>query len=286
MRALVAVADFGSFTHAARRLGLTPSAVSKLVSRLEQRVSARLLQRTTRRVHPTETGHQTIERARRILSELDALDAQADRTSAEPSGTLEITAPPVFGQERVVPVGFRLLKRWPKLRVTFSLTDRVVDVVAEGIDVAVRYARSPSPTSWTARKIGEERSVLCATPAYFSRHAVPKTPLDLMRHEHIVDRRYSALTIRERASSDKTLVLQREGRVEVDGTRGALAAALAGLGIAELEIYLVEEHLRAGRLQEVLKGHLPVRSGIYVMHAPGPNVPAKVRAFVEEMTKG
>jgi DNA-binding transcriptional LysR family regulator len=287
LRAIVAVADAGSFTAAGQRLGVTPSAVSKLVSRLEQHLGLRLFQRTTRRVHATEHGASYLERTRRVLSELDGLGREVERVSDEPRGTLKITAPPMFGEQRVVPAAFRLLKRWPNLRVTFDLTDRVVDVVTEGIDVAVRYAPSPRPTSWTAHKIGEEHVVLCATPGYFAKRGIPRTPAELARHDNVVDvtggRRYTSLSLRERPGSKRLVAIQREGRVEVDGTRSALAAALAGLGIAELEMYLVEEHLRTGRLQEVMAGCVPVRGNIYVMHAPGPNVPPKVRAFVAEM---
>jgi DNA-binding transcriptional LysR family regulator len=289
LRAAVAVGELGSFTAAANRLGLTPSAVSKLVSRLERRLSARLFMRTTRRVQPTDAGRGFLERTRRVLSELDALDKELERPELEPRGLLKITAPPVFGERVVVPTALTLVERWPGLRVSFDLSDRVADLVGERFDIAVRYTRAPSPTTWVARKIGEERRVLCAAPSYLERSGVPRTPAELATHEHIVmvanGRRFSTLNVRERPGSGRLTLLQLEGRVEVDDTRSVIQAALAGAGIAELETYLADEHLRAGRLREVLHGCMPVERSIWVMHAPGPHVPPKVRAFVDAMLK-
>jgi DNA-binding transcriptional LysR family regulator len=274
----------GSFTLAARQLGLTPSAVSKLVQRLEHRLGVRLMHRTTRRVSLTEAGRIYCERARRVLAEMEGLEQDLRGGNTVPRGLLKLTAPPNFGELKVMPVVVQLLHAWPDLRIEASFTDEVLDLVAEGIDVAVRFAAKPTPASWVAKKLMDQRRKLCASPSYLARRGVPRSIEDLALHDHVMGpRHFGGSNLVLRTWLGRAEKVQISGRLEVSHSRNVLAAALAGLGLAELDEYCIEDHLREGRLVSVLDGRLPVERTVWVMHAPGPNVPAKVRAFVEAM---
>jgi DNA-binding transcriptional LysR family regulator len=287
VQAAVAVADSGSFTTAAGKLGLTPSAISKLVSKLERRLGVRLFQRTTRKVQLTEVGRRYVERARRVLLDLEELDRDVGQGDDSPRGLLKITAPPLFGEVHVLPVSTRLLRRWPELQVTLDFTDRMVDVIAEGFDIAVRFTALPTPTTWTARRLTDQRLVLVASPHYLQRHGTPRTPHELASHQHVIysaaGRLWSTMKVRERPGSSKLITIPVNGRIQVDSSRAELEAALAGVGISDVEQYAAREHLKAGRLVELMPGYLPVERQVWLMHAPGPHVPAKVRVFVKEM---
>jgi DNA-binding transcriptional LysR family regulator len=284
MMALVAIADSSSFAGAAQELGLTASAVSKLVSRMEARMRVRLVHRTTRRVRLTEMGLLYCERARRVLEELDTSERELEHLDPEPKGTLSVTAPVVLGRARVLPVVMAFQGRHPGVRVVFEATDRVVDLIQERIDVAVRTVAEPPPTM-VARKLDDDVRLLCASPAYLAARGAPKSPTDLARHDCLPCRvhgepapwRFKAVG----GAPARSLTV--DGRLHLSDSHSIREAALAGLGIADLPRYLVAQDLEAGRLVRVLE-HAPreVR-GIYVLYAPSPFTSAKVRLFVDAL---
>jgi LysR family transcriptional regulator, transcriptional activator for dmlA len=284
MMALVAISNSSSFSGAATDLGLTASAVSKLVSRMETRLRVRLVHRTTRRVRLTELGLLYCERARRVLEELDTSERELQHVDPNPKGTLRITAPVVLGHARVLPVIMAFQQRYADVRVLFDATDRVVDLIQDRIDIAVRTVAEP-PLSMVARKLDEDVRHLCASPAYLVQHGTPRIPADLTRHECLPCRvDGDAVPWRFKSSAGgaaKTLVV--DGRLQLSDSLSIREAALAGLGIADLPRYLVADDLDAGRLVRVLDAVPRVVRGIYAVYTPSPFTPAKVRLFVDAL---
>ena len=283
MMALVAIAERTSFAGAAQDLGLTASAVSKLVSRMEQRLKLRLVHRTTRRVQLTELGLLYCERARRVLEELDSSERELQHLDPDPKGTLRVTAPTVLGRARVLPVIMAFQLRFPAVRVLFDATDRVVDLIQEQVDVAVRTVAEPPPTM-VARKLDDDVRHLCASPEYVAERGVPATLADLARHECLPCRVHGEpAPWRFKSSNGAAKLLQVDGRLHLSDSFSIHDAALAGLGIADLPAYLVERDLAQGRLLRVLPEVPRVVRGVYVVYAPSPFTPTKVRLFVEAL---
>jgi LysR family transcriptional activator of dmlA len=284
MMALVAIADSSSFSGAAVDLGLSASAVSKLVSRMEARLKLRLIHRTTRRVRLTELGLLYCERARRVLEELDTSERELQHLDPEPKGTITITAPVVLGRARVLPVVMAFQQRYPDVRIVFDATDRAVDLIQEGFDVAVRTTSDPPP-AMVARKLDDDVRLLCASPAYLARMGTPKTLADLARHDCIPCRINGEPAPWRFKSSGKGGVraVPVDGRLQLSDSHSIRDAALAGLGIGDLPSYFVAQDLQAGALVRVLEGVPRIVRGIYVVYAPSPFTPTKVRLFVEAL---
>src|SRR5882672_338890 len=187
MAAFVRVVETQGFSAAAPALGLTPSAVSKLVTRLESRLGVRLLQRTTRAIHLTADGEAFYEQARRIVGEIAALEAELTDRRGTPQGLLRVTTSLAFSTHQLAPLIGQFLERYPAVQLELIPTDRVVDLVEEGVDLAIRVGRL-ADSSFMARKIGEDVRLVCATPAYLARHGTPKRPEELAQHNFIFSR--------------------------------------------------------------------------------------------------
>jgi DNA-binding transcriptional LysR family regulator len=283
MMALVAIAERASFAGAAADLGLSASAVSKLVSRMEARLRVRLVHRTTRRVQLTELGLLYCERARRVIEELDTSEQELQHLDPDPKGTLRVTAPTVLGRARVLPVVMAFQARFPAVRVLFDATDRVVDLIAEQVDVAVRTVAEPPPTM-VARKLDDDVRHLCASPSYVAARGLPKTTADLAEHECLPCRVHGEpAPWRFKASNGSIKALQVDGRLHLSDSFSIRDAALAGVGIADLPEYLVARDLAEGRLVRVLPAVPRIIRGVYVVYAPSPFTPSKVRLFVEAL---
>ncbi|WP_395839034.1 LysR family transcriptional regulator [Cystobacter fuscus] len=283
MSILVAVVDAGSLSAAAAKLGMTSSAVSKQVSRLEARLGIRLLQRTTRRMQLTEAGARYCERARFILESIESVEREAESVQDTPHGTLRITAPTVLGQVQVMPVVLAFQRAHPAMKVHVEFSDRRFDLIDEGVDVAIRMTAQPPP-AFVARRLGDDRRVLCASPDYLARAGRPRRPGDLSNHECIVfvaGQPVETWHLRATEDAEHTTPIRVSGRLHVNNTHALRQAALAGLGLADLPRYLVEEDLATGRLKAVLERFMPVGRGVFAIYAPAPYVPAKVRHFVE-----
>ncbi|WNG46671.1 LysR family transcriptional regulator [Archangium minus] len=287
MSILVAVVDAGSLSAAAAKLGMTSSAVSKQLSRLEARLGIRLLQRTTRRMQLTEAGARYCERARSILESIESVEREAESVQDTPHGTLRVTAPTVLGQVQVMPVVLAFQHAYPAVKVHVELSDRRIDLVEEGIDVAIRMTAQP-PSAFVARRLGDDRRVLCASPDYLARAGRPRRPSELTDHDCIVfvaGQPVETWHLRATEDAEHTSPIRVSGRLHVNNTHALRQAALAGLGIADLPRYLVEEDLAAGRLEAVLGRFIPVGRGVFAIYAPAPYVTAKVRRFVEMLEK-
>jgi len=276
----------GSFAAAARELGLTPSAVAKSVARLEADLGLRLLHRTTREVSLTSDGHGLFERCRRIVDELDALRADAEGVRGEPSGTLRLNAPITYGRKVLVPQLARLAARHPRIALDVTFSDRFADVVKEGFDAAVRIGHLRDSTL-VARPIAQQRLVVCASPLYLQSAGRPTKPDALSGHRCLVFRMPSTGRIRpwEFVAGRRAHALTPRSTVTMNDGEALVAAAVAGLGLAQVPDLMAEDELRAGRLVEVLKSFRPPPLPIALVYPSSRQVTPRLRTLIDALTK-
>ncbi len=275
------VVDSRSFSAAAARLGLSKSAVSKQIAKLEDRLGARLLNRTTRTLSPTDAGQDFYERCIRVAREVEEAERAITHLSAEPRGLLRLNAPASFGREYLAPLVPEMLARWPELRIEALFEDRFVDVVAEGFDLVIRITRLQD-SSLVARRLASCRRVVCAAPAYLERRGVPRVPADLLQHDCIL---YSYATDQnewEFVGPDGRLETVRvDGRLRANNAEVTLAALLAGAGLALSPDFIVGPALADGRLIPLLTEYENPFGAIYAVWPHNRNLAAKVRAVVD-----
>ena len=280
LRIFVAVAEGEGFAPAARRLGVSPPAVTRAVAALERRIGARLLHRTTRVVRTTEAGVRFLGDCRRILTELDEAEARAAGLHAEPRGRLAVTAPVMFGRLFVTAVILDFLAERRGIEIRASLSDRVVDLIEEGLDVAVRIAHLPDSTL-AAVRVGSVRQVLCASPAFLATHGTPRHPSDLARFETVAFGTAERLPPWSFAAAEGELRVDLASRLVANTPDVAVVSALAGFAIARVLSYQVGAELRDGRLVRLLPDFEPPPIPIHVVHPEGRRASARVRAFVD-----
>ncbi|HEK1766412.1 TPA: LysR family transcriptional regulator [Pseudomonas putida] len=279
--AFVSAVKVGSFTAAAASLGLTRSAVGKSIARLESRMAVRLLNRTTRKLSLTDEGQVAFERWRQILEDLDEVETTMAQRRGRPTGTLRLTAPLSFGQRHVLPILDVYLKQWPELRADIRFTDRFVDLVEEGVDVAVRIGAPKEDSQLLTRTVAWQQFVTCAAPEYLQRHGVPQAPADLYGHDKI------AFLAGEKASpwrfhTDEGLHLCEEpGRLNIDSSEAMLDGARAGFGLIHLPTYITGNDLRAGTLVEVLADYRPPADPIRIVYPSKRHLSPRVRGFID-----
>jgi DNA-binding transcriptional LysR family regulator len=288
MAAFVRVVDAKGFSAAAPALGLTPSAVSKLVTRLEARLGVRLLQRTTRAIHLTEEGGAFYEQAQRIVGEIEALESRIVDRRGTPHGLLRVTTSLAFATHQLTPVLPEFLARYPEIQFALLPTDRVVDMVEEGVDVALRIGRM-ADTSFVARRIGEDRRVICATPDYLARHGTPTRPEELLRHNCILSRERSHLNRWAFRIDGEIREIEVTGRLAVDEGDAQLQLALQGIGIVRLTRLTVAQAVRTGGLVSLLpefsaEQPLPINAVYPHRRHLAPKVPAFVDFLIEKFT--
>jgi DNA-binding transcriptional LysR family regulator len=280
MRAFVTVAELHGFAAAARRLRISPPVVTRLVAALEEELAIRLLQRTTRSVALTDAGARYLERAQRILADLDEAErtARAERTA--PAGRLVIAAPEVFGRREVAPLVCDFLARYPEVTGELVLADRIVNLVEEGVDVAVRIGVLRD-SSLRARAVGATRRVVVASPRYLAERRRPRKLADLAGHAVV---HFSALTAQPEWRFHRR---GREVRVPIaprlvtNSADAAIGHAERGGGLAMVLAYQVKELVAAGRLEIVLARHEPPPLPIQLVHPATRLPPANLRAFLE-----
>ena len=274
------VVDARSFSGAARALGLSKSAVSKQIARLEDRLGARLLNRTTRRLSVTEAGAAFYERCARMVAEASAAERAVMDLDTAPRGLLKISAPMSFGQLHLAAAIVEFHGRHASLRIEMDLDDRVVDLIGEGYDVAVRIAQLP-PSSLIARRLATNRRIVCAAPDYLARRGVPQTPHDLLGHDCL---NYTYLLSGGEwrfDGPDGPVGVRVGGSFAANNGDVLRQAALAGRGIIFTPTFLVGDDLRTGRLVRVLSGYNGADTGIYAVFPHGRHLSPKVRAFVD-----
>lgn len=280
MTMFVAVADAGSFAGAARRLGVSPPVVTRAVAALEDRLGVRLLTRTTRLVRLTDAGGRYLEDCRRILADLDEADESAAGVNAAPRGLLSLTAPVLFGRLYVLPVVGAYLRRYPEVHVNAMFLDRIVNLVDEGLDVAIRIGELPD-SSLQAVKVGQVRQVVCAAPDYLADRGTPMHPAELKRHTVIAATGITPTADWKFTDGGIAISVKVTPRLNVNTNDGAIAAASAGLGLTRVLSYQAAPQLSSGALQIVLADYEPPPLPIHVVHREGRRPSAKARAFVD-----
>lgn len=278
--AFVRVAEAGSFTRAATDLGLTKSTVSEAVRRLEQALGVRLLDRTTRRVTPTEAGRAYYQRARRALDEANAAAADARALHERPAGRLRVATPGMFAQRHIVPLLPALLADWPDLQVELVEGAAAVDLLEAGVDLAIRIAPAMAETL-VARRLGASRVVIVAAPAWLAAHAAPAHPRELSTMATIG---FSPLLWGREwrfQGKDGAVIAPIRPRVLTDASDTLRAAALAGLGLAAMPSWMVFDELERGELVQVLADWPTAPVGIYAVYPSNRLMAAKVRVFTD-----
>lgn len=273
-----------SFVKAAERLDLSTTAVSRYVAELEDHLHTRLLQRTTRRINLTETGRAFHERCVQILAELDEAEREAAQEAAEPRGTIRLTTSINFGTHQLTPAIALFLARHPQVKFDVSLSDRIVDIIEEGFDLAIRIGGTGAQ-NLVARKLGETRLVACAASAYLARHGAPAAPEDLVRH-NCLTYEYAlrdAWTFRDAKGRDRTVRVA--GSLNSNNGDLNVAAAVQGVGITLEPDFIVGTELKNGTLVRVLESFEAPALPIYAVYPSRRFLPAKVRGFVDFLTE-
>jgi DNA-binding transcriptional LysR family regulator len=284
-RMFMAVIETGSFVGAAQRLGASSGQASKLVSRLESDLGVRLLNRTTRSVQPTEEGRAYYERLRPLIDEFDALDSDIRNIAQIPRGRIRITAPLTFGVLELAPALNAFAALYPDIELDVSFSDRVVNLVDEGFDMAVRVGR-PSDSSLIIRKLCAVRIVAVASPSYLERHGAPETPDDLASHACIIDSNF-----REpqrwpfRRNSAEAVSVAVNGRVRYSNAEACLQAAEAGLGIACVPGFVAGEAIRSGRVMRILQAFETEPFDVHVLYPHSRHLAIKVRLLVDMLVE-
>ncbi len=285
MGVFVRVVEDESFSSAARSMKLTPSAVSKLIGRLEDRLGARLLNRTTRRLSLTEEGRAFYQRCVPILSAIEEAERAVTELHTEPRGLLKINASTAFGQYHIEPLIPEFLAQYPDLRIQLILSDSLVNLVEEEVDVAIRIADMPD-SSLIARKLGPARRMVTASPAYLEKHGVPKTPDDLKDHNCLTLSFETTLNQWEFRGADGPNRMRVSGNFETNNATALHDAALAGLGLMRTANFIANPDIRKGTLVPVLEDfETKGNANIYAVYPHNRHLSPKVRAFIDLLTE-
>ncbi len=284
MQIYVAVAECEGFAAAARRLGISPPVVTRAVADLEARLGVRLLNRTTRYVRATDAGQRYLDDARRVIAAADEADEAAIGVNSEPRGHLTVTAPVLFGRIYVMPAIVDYLQRYPAAEVSALFVDRVVNLLEEGVDVALRIGEL-GDSSFNALRVGRVRRVLCASPDYLACQGLPENPDALTGHSIIVATSLGA-NVEWRFMQDKTpWVVRIKPRLSVSSNDSAIEAAVRGLGIARLMSYQVAPEIDSGKLKILLSEYETAPVPIHIVHREGRYTSTKIRSFIDLMAE-
>ena len=282
MRTFVAVVSEGALTRAAERLDMSPQLVSKYLAQLESRLGARLINRSTRRLSITEVGQAYFERCRDVLADIDEMENAVGDAATAARGTLRINAPMTFGTLHLSSAIAEYQRGQPDVSVDLTLDDRVVDLISEGYDIAIRIGRLRE-SSLVARKLAPIRLVVCASPGYLEERGIPGTPQELQDHDCL---RYTLAPDTDRWSfneGEKTHDVRVTGSLQANNGDAIRLAAVAGRGLALQPTFIVGDDIRAGRLQRVLQDYEVEPMGVYAVYAHRKYLSGKVRTFVDHL---
>ena len=281
MRVFAQVVEAKSFSGAAERLGMSKSLASRHVSALERALSAKLLNRSTRKLSLTEAGAVFYEHCANIVHEARLAEERLTRAQTEPAGLVKVTAAQAFAVRHVLPALPEFHQRYPKIRVKLSCSNRALDLGDEGFDLGIRISFDPDP-GLVARKLAANRAVLCASPAYLERRGTPRRPEDLRKHDCVLFPPLAPKgrwTLRRR---ERKYSVDVSGVVEIDDMDGARVAVAAGMGIGILPAYMAGDALRQGQLVPLLRQFRVVpESAIYLVYLPNRTLSSRVRALID-----
>lgn len=282
MSAFVKVVSGGSYAEAARRLGVTRSAVSKAVAELELDLGARLLDRTTRRVTTTEAGLAYYERCVAILAQVEETEAQISRLHDEPKGVLRVNAPMSFGTLYLSNAVTSFMQKFTDLKVELTLNDRFIDPLEEGVDVTIRIG-DLEDSSLIARRISSTDLTLVAAPSYLAAFGEPQTPRELSQHRALLYGHSIAAHKWRLRDGNAVITIPVAGCFSANNGDVLRDAAVAGLGIARLPVFLLCDQIRSGQLRQILLQHAPAPLAIHAVYAPNRYLAAKTRVFIDHL---
>ncbi len=282
LRLFVSAAQFGNFSAVGRREGLAPSSVSRQISALEGDIGVRLFNRTTRKLSLTEAGALFLGRCERILAELDEARSAVATLAERPSGLLRVTAPTTFALRHIAPLVAEFSDQYPRIQISLSAAEHVVDLVASGFDLAIRFGHL-TDSSLKARRLAETGSFVCASPLYLKRFGVPSSPQELRGHRCLSFRLAPGENTWKFKTASGIDHVRVGGPLQSDSADVLLKAAECGAGIVLLPTWMVGEPVRAGHLQQILGDFPiePVASPIHALFADTPHLAPKVRVFVD-----
>ena len=284
MQAFVAVADLQGFAPAARKLGMSPSGVTRLIAALEDRIGARLLQRTTRQVALTDVGARYLERVRRILADVEEAEGSAQAERTRPSGWLVVSAPIGFGRRHVSPVMSAYLTRYPEVSGELRLSDRMINLVEDGVDLAIRIGHLADSTL-VARHVGEMRQIVVASSGYLKQHGEPRTPQAIASHETIQFGATAAQPDWHFVEGGKEVRVACTPRLTTNSADAAIQHAEQGGGLTRVLAYQAADAIRAGRLRIVLQKFEQPLLPIHIVYPTSRLLSAKVRTFIDLVTE-
>jgi len=284
LRIFARVAELGSFTQASDQLGMAKGRVSQVVQRLEAQLGARLLQRTTRQVTLTDAGSRYLERARRILADVEEAEQAIEGERTRPGGRLVISAPVGFGRLHVSPVVSAYLKRFPEVGADLRLSDRMINLVEEGVDLAVRIGHLPDSTL-VARHVGEMRRIVVASNDYLKAHGEPKRPAEIVAHQTIEFGAMTAAADWRFVENNTEIRVSPSPRFSSNSADAAIQHAEAGGGLTRVLAYQAAASLRAGRLKIVLAKFEQPPLPIHIVYPTSRLLSAKVRTFIDLVTE-
>ena len=280
MTILLAAVDMGSLSAASRQLRIPLATVSRRVTELEEHLHVRLLHRGNRKLVLTDVGQSYVTSCRQIIEEIAEVERTAAGEYRAPQGELTISLSAVLGRTHVLPIVVEFQRTFPDIRVRLQFTDRFVNLLEEHVDVAVRIGELPD-SSMIAKRVGLIRLMLCASPAYLKRRGAPKTPLDLATHDCVIHETYSMPHGWEFVSEETTQMIHVPSRLTVNLGEAAVAAAVAGAGIARVLSYLVDDLLRSRSLVTLLEAYEPSPMPVSVVYPSQRQIPLKLRAFLD-----
>ncbi|KAF1041836.1 MAG: HTH-type transcriptional regulator DmlR [Herbaspirillum frisingense] len=280
----IAVAELGSFVKAADALGISKAAVSRTVLELEARLGSRLMQRTTRRLSLTEAGTLYLERCKQIVAALEEADDLLSAGAANPAGLLRINAPLTFGVLHLAPLWPMFLERHPGVALDITLSDRIVDIIDEGFDMAIRIARL-SDSTLVHRKLTTTNLQVCASPAYLEKYGTPRHPHDLAQHQAICYSYNASKDEWQFTGAEGPVSVKVNSRMHVNNGDSCVAAALGGIGITRQPTFMIDQHLRNGQLVPLLTDYTSPELGIYAVYPSRAHLPAKVRAMLDFLSE-
>ena len=280
LRLFRSVAELGSFTKAADREGMTPGAASKQITALEERLQARLFERTTRSVRLTDAGEALLDRVRPWLAEYDGLEQGVADARSAPAGVLRVAAPVDFGARRLMPLITQFMTDWPGVEVRLSLADRMVDLVNEGFDVGIRIGNLPD-SALIAKRLAPASMAVLASPDYLARAGTPRHPAELAQHEIVIDRNKPAPQLLKFLQGEDEVEVRVNGRLSLNGAIAAVSAASAGVGIACSPRWAAEDALAEGRVVEILADWDTEHRFLWAVFPSSRYLAHRVRLFVD-----
>lgn len=282
--AFIAAVDTGSFTRASASVGLSRSAIGKSISRLESQLGVRLLNRTTRQLSLTDEGRVMYQRCKLILQDLEEVDATMALRREKPTGTLRLTAPLSFGQRHILPMIDRFLKQWPELRADIVFTDRFIDLIEEGFDIAIRVGEPREDSRILTRTIATQCMTTCASPDYLAQRGTPLTPDDLHQHDTIFFRNAEKRRIWRYTTASGVFLYDGESRMDIDSSEAVLSSVISGFGVAQLPDYLAYQAINSGLIVPILTAFRTEPEPIRIMYPSKKYLSPRIRGFVDLLT--